>query len=130
MGTAGATMLYSRTTSNLLYGCIDLFPSVAADYISNTVTDSRGHFLLSRTASNLSKAYKNGSILGTKTNIGNRTTKQITISASNKDNPDQLSQYSTRQWSFASIGDGLTDTEATNFNTRLNTLMTYFGINV
>lgn len=129
LGTAGATMLYTRTT-NALYGVIDYYPPTGADYITGAVTDSRGHFLLSRTASNLSKAFKNGSVLGTKASVGNRSSKQITISALNKDNPDGQANYSTRQWSFASIGDGLTDAEATNFYNRVNTLMTYFGINV
>lgn len=128
-GIQGATMLYTRT-ANALYGVVDLFPSVASDYISGAVTDSRGHFLLSRTASNLSKAYKNGAILGTKTNAGNRSTKQITISALNKDNPDTVTQYSDRTWSFASIGNGLTDTETANFYNNVQSLMTYFGIQV
>ena len=44
-------------------------------------------------------------------------------------NPTGTLYYSTRQCRFASSGEGFSDTEATNFKNRVNTLLTYFGIN-
>jgi hypothetical protein len=119
----GATILYIKS-SNVLYGTIDLYPNTTPDYIQGANTDARGFYCLSRTASNLSKAFKNNSILATQTNSGNRTSSKLLISTNNS------TQYSNRQCAFASIGDGLTDTQASNFYSRVNTLMTYFGINV
>jgi hypothetical protein len=40
------------------------------------------------------------------------------------------SNYIDGRLSFAFISNGITQAEATNFRTRVNTLMTYFGINV
>lgn len=96
-------------------------------------SDSRGYYLSNRNASNVFKMFKNNSQFGT-TNTNTSTPNintliyNLYICAANRNGVS--SNYTTRQYSFASIGDGLTDTEATNFYTRLNTLMTYFGINV
>ena len=38
--------------------------------------------------------------------------------------------YTTKQCAFSSIGDGLTDAESANFYNRVQTLMTYFAINI
>jgi len=94
--------------------------------------DSRGFFQSIRTTSTSFKIFKNNSQLGTtNTNASSGFSNLIYnfyISALNQDNSPLY--YSTRQFSFAYIGNGLTDAEATNFYTRVNTLMTYFGINV
>ena len=122
-GTSGATMLYTRST-NINYGVIDLYPAIAGDYIQAGNTDSRGFYSLSRTASNLSKSYKNGNVLSSKTNTGNRSTKSIVLSALNKDSPDQITSFSNRECAFASIGDGLTDAEALAFYNAVQTFNT------
>ena len=98
--------------------------------ITTPQTDSRGLFLGTRTSSAIHKLFKNGSQIGT-TNTsagGTLVNLKLVLLGSNVNNI--VSSYSTKQCSFASIGDGLTDTEATNFYNRVQTLMTYFGINV
>ena len=125
-GASGATMLYARST-NMNYGVIDLYPNTAGDYIQAANTDSRGFYSLSRTASNLSKSYKNGNVLSSKTNTGNRSTKSIVLCALNKDSPDQVIGFSNRECAFASIGDGLTDAEALAFYNAVQTFNTTLG---
>jgi hypothetical protein len=125
-GASGATMLYTRST-NVNYGVIDLYPTTAGDYIQAANTDSRGFYSLSRTASNLSKSYKNGNVLSSKTNTGNRSTKSIVLCALNKDSPDQVTSFSNRECAFASIGDGLTDAEVTSLYNAVQLFNTTLG---
>jgi hypothetical protein len=128
-GASGATMLYARST-NINYGVIDLYPVTAGDYIQAANTDSRGFYSLSRTASNLSKSYKNGNVLSSKTNTGNRSTKSIVLCALNKDSPDQIIGFSNKQCAFASIGDGLTDAESLAFYNAVNAFQVTLNRNV
>lgn len=100
--------------------------------ISTTNSNSQGFYVASRTASNVHKLFKNNTQLGT-TNTGASTgftsiNDKLSIAALNEGGT--FKYYTSRQYPFASIGDGLTDAEASNFYTRVNTLMTYFGINV
>jgi hypothetical protein len=139
---------YSRTSntgSNWEIGCTNLSPdqhfNFALNYLGtayyshnqagfNTLTPlaTTGLYMSSRTASNLTKFYRNGTSISS-VNFTPLTgiNRNVWICGRNS-NLTKL--YSNRQCSFASIGDGLTDTDASNFYTRLNTLMTYFGINV
>jgi len=108
---------------------------------TNAITPSEantlGFYNGTRTSSTSFKAFKNGLLRGSNTNIASAigsylAINSIYLSAFNLNNNGVISTigYSNRQCSFASIGNGLTDTEATNFYTRVQTLMTYFGINV
>ena len=89
-----------------------------------TTMDSKYFGLTSRTNSTSLKYYKNGSVLATQTGIdnGNRPNIAITIGRSNG-----LPNYSDRESAFASIGDGLTDSEATAFYTAVETYQTSLG---
>lgn len=77
-------------------------------------SDSRGYYIGTRTANNLLRAYRNGSTVGS--NTTNDTvglpTNAITYSAVLVG--ASYVQYSNKQLAFATIGDGLTDTDATN----------------
>jgi hypothetical protein len=100
--------------------------------ITTSNANTQGFYISSRTLSNVFKLFKNSAQIGT-TNTGASTgftsiNDKLAISALNEGGT--LKYYTTRQYPFASIGDGLTDTEASNFSNRVNTLMTYFGINV
>jgi len=111
--------------NNLFYNLINQSVSTS----NSSMTNSTGMFIGSRTASNISKSFKNNSIVQSYNTISNQMSNiSLTIGAMNRSTTP--SYYSNRQYAFASIGDGLTDTEASNFYTRVNTLMTYFGINV
>ena len=98
---------------------------------ATTETSSLGFYLANRSTSTASQLYKNGSLVGNG-NLTIGTTSQITqtllISAARSGGI--ITYYDNKECAFASIGDSLTSTEVTNYNTRVNTLMTYFGINV
>ena len=89
--------------------------------------NSLGFYIGTRTAVNSTIIYKNGiNSNSTTTSSTGQSTRKIYIGVANGNSLN----YSTKQCAFSSIGDGLTATEATNFYNRVNTLMTYFGINV
>lgn len=92
-----------------------------------TVTyDIRGLHLATRTGSAVKKYRLNSTqIFSNSVNSSGLNTSSIYIGASRNN-----ANYNGNQQSFISIGTGLTDTEAANFYTRVQTLMTYFGINV
>ena len=113
------------------------FKGISPDYNLTIVnvanSNSIGFYIDSRTANNSHKAYKNGNLLGTNTATRVQTTlpsRVIPLLAYHYFSSPGIVGYSLKQCSFSSIGTGLTDTEAGNLSNRVNTLMTYFGINV
>lgn len=109
-----------------------LSPDYNLTMVNVANTDSKGFYIDSRTANNSHKAYKNNTTFGTNTATRVQTLlpqRSMYLLAYNYF-AGTPAGYSGKQCAFASIGDGLTDAEASNFYTRVNTLMTYFGINV
>jgi hypothetical protein len=96
-------------------------------------TNSQGFYLSTRTSSTVFKIFKNNAQFGS-TNTSASTpsvttiTSKVYISAINNNAITQ--NYSNRQCAFASIGDGLTDAEAANFNTAVTTFQTTLSRNV
>jgi hypothetical protein len=85
--------------------------------------NSTGFYISTRTASNAKKLYKNNAILlSASTLSATQPTNQYIIGSDSR-NVD----FSSRQYAFASIGDGLTDTEAANFYTAVQTFNTTLG---
>ena len=111
--TAGIT--YSRVHGSLLSQFTD--------------SDSRAFYIGNRTASNLHNTWRNG--IKQNTNAGTQTSSKVNanyyICALNEPN---VPGWSTKQCAFASIGDGLTDTEAANLNTRVTTFQTALNRNI
>ena len=96
------------------------------------VANSLGFGLSSRTSSSSLKLYKNGSLLN-QSNVNATPTainRIIAIGAANTNNPISLIGYSSREYAFASIGDGLTDTEAANLYTAVQAYQTTLSRNV
>lgn len=94
-----------------------------------TTTDARGYWIASKRSNTDREIYRNGvsqATLGT-----NITTAfpNLNIWLGGLNNNNSLSFPSAKQIRFSSIGLGLTDTDASNLSNRVNTLMTYFGIN-
>lgn len=89
-------------------------------------TDSRGLFMANRVNGTQVFNYKNT----TKYTIAAASTARVTNSFVLGRLSQTVGNYSNRQFSFVSIGDGLSDAEQINFYNRVQTLMTYFGINV
>ncbi len=94
--------------------------------VSNS--DSRGFYISSRISINTHKLYKNTSILATDSiTDGTNSTPQFQITIGAFNFGGSIIQYSNREQSFASIGDGLTDTEAANFYTAVQAYQTTLG---
>jgi hypothetical protein len=86
-------------------------------------TNAQGFYLSNRTASNVIKAFKNGVVQVTSTQVSNSLpNNKITLLAFN--DTGLIQYYSTKQCAFATIGDGLTDTEAANFYTAVQAYQT------
>jgi hypothetical protein len=99
--------------------------------VSSSVTNSSslGFFNGNRTASNVDTGFRNGTkILSGTSASSSRPTVSIFIGALNSNGTPTF--YSPKQCAFASIGDGLTDAEAANFYTAVNTYQTTLGRNV
>jgi hypothetical protein len=103
----------------------------AADTLNTENLDSKGYYLLTRTASNSFKHFKNSIQQGTTRTTNSQTTapnRNLYIGASNRAGTG--GDYSDRECAFASIGDGLTDTEASDFYTAVQAFQTTLSRNV
>lgn len=92
-----------------------------------TNSSSTGFYISSRTNSNTHKAYKNNAQIGT-TNTGvpgnlSLLNASIYLGTPNR-TTEPLFAFSTKECAFATIGDGLTDTESANFYTAVQNFNT------
>ena len=121
--------IYPRDTNTF---ATRMYSYIIGNSLSTANTDSRGLFISNRTSSILLNQWKNGVKQGTATytNVQNVSTitQNIHLGALNLNGT--LAQYSNRQQAFASIGDGLTDTEASNFYTAVQAFQTTLGRHV
>jgi hypothetical protein len=100
-------------------------------------TNPKGLMISSRTSTSSLKLYQDGTVKGSNTTVNSSTNNGLpqnatTIGAIRQYTGDTTiySYYSTKQCAFASIGDSLTDAEASNFNTAVQTYQTTLGRNV
>ena len=99
--------------------------------IRTAVSTSAGHTIVTRISSTLQSLYKNGLSIGTSTNTSvSPTTNVIYISALNFVASATIEYYSSRQCAFATIGDGLTDNDATNLYNIVDLYQRRLGRNV
>ena len=110
---------HNYTSANMAIG-------VLASVVSYTPTDTRGFFISTRTSNVVVKAFRNNSQLGsTNTNFSDELPNQaFYLGARNSGLPSDYNNYES---AFASIGDGLTDTEAANFYTAVQAYQTTLG---
>ena len=102
------------------------------NFITNRITASIANALGfvngSRVSSTSHKLFKNGSQIGltdTFANVTSLPNQRVYLGAVNTTpDPTLVSGYSTKQTAFASIGDGLNDTEATALYTRVQQFQT------
>lgn len=108
------TFLYANTLS----GGINFFDSNSLGlYVSNRIN-------------NQANGYKNGVSKGSNTVADNARNNLAVIIGANNSSNNNVTQYSNRECAFATIGDGLTDTEATNFYTAVQTFQVALSRNV
>ena len=96
-----------------------------ANYISHTNSNSKGMYVNTRTSSNVFKLIKNSAtVLNSGTGTAGVTKPNITYHLA-KRNYDTL--WSNKECAFASIGDGLSDTNVANFYTAVQQFQTTLG---
>jgi len=119
-GSSSAITIYSRTSGNTQYTRLH-----DENNSSITITDSRGFRLGSRSSSTAKINVNNSTITPISSNSVALINANIYLMAlSNNNTP---SQYTTREVAFASIGDGLTNTQAADFYTAVQTFQITLG---
>jgi hypothetical protein len=114
-----------------VYYAISFTNAALASMISNTNADSHGFYNNSRTSSTSHKAYKNGVQIGsTNTTVtsgySSMTSARIYIGATSVSGTG-INNYSDRECAFATIGDGLTDSEVSTLYTIVQKYQTTLG---
>ena len=128
IGSAVATsgsylMLEIRTTGTTYY-----IMNRTTAFATALDSDSRAFYIGSRIGTS-EKGFKNNSNVVSITNTAlTRPNYNFYLGALNAANI--ASSYSSKETAFASIGDGLTDTDAANLNTRVTTFQTALNRNV
>jgi hypothetical protein len=102
------------------------FLNLASAPFTGTQLPTQAFYLVSRTNSTTNKLFRNTSLI---TNITSTSSApeayNIYLGAANRNN--SMWQPSSREQAFASIGDGLTDTETANFYTAVQAYQTTLG---
>ena len=94
-----------------------------APYTTYSNSDAKGFYVANRTASNVVNGWKNGVKVATSSNLSNvKPNLKIYLGAYN--NVGVAAGNSIKECAFASIGDGLTDTDAANFYTAVQAYQT------
>ena len=88
-----------------------------------TFTPTTSLLLISRIASTTAKVFRAGTLAYTDNKTStSRPNQKLSLGALNNNGTNAL--FSSRQYAFASIGDGLTDTQASNFYTAVQAFQT------
>lgn len=116
-------MFYTRNSGNFQMAVN------AAGFNSAATANSQGHYIATRTGASASKGYKNGTTLITSTSAVANDNTTMYLAAAYRQNVGALG-YDNKEIAFASIGDGLNDTEAANFYTAVQAFQTTLGRNV
>jgi hypothetical protein len=115
-----------RFTGNVLYAGSQ---QEGTSLLTGANLDSTGFYQLNRDAVNSVKLFKNNTTFASSTasNTGALPNFNFLVSALNG---SSISDYDSKQCAFASVGDGLTDTQASNFYTAVQAFQTTLSRNV
>jgi hypothetical protein len=91
-------------------------------------SDTRGFACNTKISSGAVKGFWNNSLIGSEIVVDALTDKEIYIGGRNSNGT--ANQFSLKECAFASIGDGLTDTEASDFYTAVQAFQTTLSRNV
>jgi hypothetical protein len=103
---------------------------VAGDYIVSAIavlgaTNTRGFQVNTRSSQTSAKMFLNNSQVGSTLTLSNTNPlPNANMSLGSNNNGGSYYEYSSKQCAFASIGDGLTDTQASNFYTAVQAFQT------
>ena len=101
----------------------------SASYLTYVDADSRAFYMANRTASNIVNGWRNSTKVATGTTASSSLYNFNLFLGALNENGNAI-YYTTKECAFASIGDGLTDTDATNLNSRVTTFQTVLNRNV
>ena len=118
IGTSGPYLLLEIRTSGTTY----FIMNENASYTTGADADSRAFYIGTKNGTT-TKGYRNSVNIATRT-IAALTRPNFNIYLGAYNAGGTASTYSTKQCAFASIGDGLTDTEATNLYTAVQAFQT------
>ena len=122
-GNGGSSIidLYVRFTNGNMLSRI-----YTSTFSSSSVPSSQGFFIMNRPDANTAKQYRNSALLSSSSLLAStKPTIPLYIGCSN--NNGAIYGFSTKESAFASIGDGLSDTEAANFYTAVQVYQTTLG---
>lgn len=120
-GFANGSLIEIRT-SGITYFKINTISS----YLSYTDPNAKGFYVANRTLSNLTNAWKNGIKEASGTTASTTpANNNLYLGAVNNSGVDQF--FTTKECAFSSIGDGLTDAEASNYYTAVQNFQTTLG---
>ena len=118
--SGGSQLLLEIRTSNITYFVVN----TNGGYPTYSDSDSRGFYVANRTASNVVNGWKTGVKVASNTSAST-TPPSFNLYLGAYNNGAGLGLLpTTKQCAFASIGDGLTDTEAANFYTAVQAYQT------
>jgi hypothetical protein len=101
-----------------------IFQTGASGEVSVSNLDSTGFYLGGKNGSTTVKFYKNGTSVASAAKADTTATNTSIYLASLNQNGTPAFGFSTKQCAFSTIGDGLTDTEASNLYTRVQAYQT------
>jgi len=91
-------------------------------------SDTRGFACNTKISSGAVKGFWNNSLIGSETVVDALTNREIYIGGRNSNGT--ANTFSSKQCAFASVGDGLTDTQASNFYSAVQAFQTTLSRNV
>jgi hypothetical protein len=119
-GTSSFDIVIKFGSGNLSGACINMSDT---NVFTNT-TDSTGFYHANQNnTANVRKMFKNGSVLATQT-VAQNSQPSLNVFVGARNISGTPSFYSGRETAFASIGNGLTDTESANFYTAVQLFQT------
>ena len=110
-------MLVYRSSNN--YNGDQYYGASGLNRIDAAVANSQGYFVDSRTNTTTHKAWRSNSLIGSENNLqtNNISAFSQNIYVGARNNGGTANIFSDRECAFASIGDGLTDTQASDLYT-------------
>jgi len=121
--SGSAYTLIQTKYSNIFVGAVNEFYNFA-DNSANA--NGQGFYVGNRIGATVRNNWKNGSKVHTSSSTS-QTQANFNFFVGALNNAGTASAYSNKQCAFASIGDGLTDTEAANFYTAVQAFQTTLG---
>jgi len=123
--TNGGTALYLRRSNNT--AAYDSGTASANRLLISSIIDGRGFYVGSSITSNIGYLFKNGTQQVIKNPLTNVSMQSYNYYLGGFNEENSTIYYSNLECAFASIGDGLNDTEVSNLYTAVQTFETTLG---